>query len=277
MKNLLTATVLLLSFAANSQYYYNDIEGTRALGERMRVYLSQKVKLVTAVGVDATGAKSPDFNERQEVDAGSRTLRIASRNGLDIVRQSYRFDEQGRLVTLTDSSGSIGSTSSYAYDNSNNLLSITTVVRDSMNDFNETELHQWSYSSNGKPERMWRIVNQRDSTEYRFTTDEKGNVADEQLFRRDMGFDKVYYYYDDEHHITDIVRYDKKLKKLLPDFMFEYDESGRVIQKITTISTASRNYLIWRFIYNEKGLKTKEALFNKQKELTGRIEYAYTF
>ena len=122
---------------------------------------------------------------------------------------------------------------------------------------------------------MLKIINDKDSTEYRFTADEKGNIGDEQLFRRNVGLDRLYYYYDDEHHLTDIVRYDKKLKRLLPDFMFEYDDNGRVIQKITTLSTASKNYLIWRYIFNEKGLKTKEALFNKQKELTGKIEYAY--
>jgi hypothetical protein len=59
--------------------------------------------------------------------------------------------------------------------------------------------------------------------------------------------------------------------------MFEYDEQDRVVQKITTTSSLNLGYLIWRYIYNEKGLKTKEALFNKDKELTGKIDYNYTF
>jgi hypothetical protein len=36
-------------------------------------------------------------------------------------------------------------------------------------------------------------------------------------------------------------------------------------------------YLIWRYIFDDKGLKTKEALFNKDKELTGKIDYVYTY
>jgi hypothetical protein len=68
-----------------------------------------------------------------------------------------------------------------------------------------------------------------------------------------------------------------KLKKLLPDFMFEYDDNDRVIQKITTTSNSLLGYLIWRYIYNDKGLKTKEALFNKDKELTGKIDFTYTY
>ena len=59
--------------------------------------------------------------------------------------------------------------------------------------------------------------------------------------------------------------------------LFEYDDQDRVIQKITTTTSLNLNYLIWRYIFNEKGLKTKEALFNQEKELNGKIEFSYTF
>jgi hypothetical protein len=36
-------------------------------------------------------------------------------------------------------------------------------------------------------------------------------------------------------------------------------------------------YAIWRYIYNDKGLKTAEALFNTEQEMTGKIKYNYTF
>jgi len=130
---------------------------------------------------------------------------------------------------------------------------------------------------NGKPEKMWRILNGKDSTEFRLTIDEKGNAADEQQYRRGTGINPVYYYYTDNNQVSDIVRYNSRAKRLLPDFMFEYDENGRMIQKITTLSTIRPDYLIWRYGYNERGLKTKEALFTKDKTLTGRIEYQYTF
>jgi hypothetical protein len=63
----------------------------------------------------------------------------------------------------------------------------------------------------------------------------------------------------------------------MPDIMFEYDDNDRVIQKITTTSGAHLGYLIWRYIYDPKGLKTKEALFNDDKQMTGKIEYSYSF
>ena len=58
--------------------------------------------------------------------------------------------------------------------------------------------------------------------------------------------------------------------------MFEYSPANQVIQKITVPSN-SDNYLIWRYQYNGQGLKTKEVIYNKQKQLTGKIEYAYSF
>jgi hypothetical protein len=36
-------------------------------------------------------------------------------------------------------------------------------------------------------------------------------------------------------------------------------------------------YIIWRYIYNAQGLKTKEALFNNEQQNNRKIEYNYTF
>lgn len=278
MKTVLLALLLLVSGITQGQYYYNDIEGARELGARMKGYIANKVKTVIATGYDERGVKTTDFNEWQEINAAANTLRITSRNGRQVTRQLYQFDALFRLISLTDSSANIKSISLYSYDAGDRLIAIKTTTRDSLSDFNETETHQWQYNAAGKPEKMWRIINEKDSSEYRFTTDEKGNVADEQLYRRGTGIEPVYYYYDAGNRLTDIVRYNKKARQLLPDFMFEYDDQDRVIQKIAILSTVRPpDYLIWRYLYNDKGLKTKEAMFNKQKELRGRIEYGFTY
>jgi hypothetical protein len=278
MKTSLLILSLTLFQLANCQYYYNDIVDARALGNRMKDYVTNKVSTITAVGFDKEGAKTGDFNEWQEINAASNTLKITTRNGQTVTRQTYQFDPQFRLTALVDSSGQIKSVTSYKYNNSGNITSIKTSTQDAdSSEFSESEEHQWIYNANDKPEKMWRIVNGKDSTEYRLTIDEKGNAADEQQYRRGTGINPVYYYYTDNNQVSDIVRYNNRAKRLLPDFMFEYDENGRMVQKITTLSTIKPDYLIWRYGYNEKGLKTKEALFTKDKTLTGRIEYQYTF
>jgi hypothetical protein len=277
MKTTLSFFLFLIATAAHTQYYYNDIMGTSEINNRFKIYLDNNVKAVTVTGYDPQGVKTSDFNEWQEIDATNNTLRITTRNGMQETRLLYRFDPQQRLTAITDSSTDIKNTTTYRYDHNGNLAAIKIVTEDAAQGFNNSEEHQWWYNAQNKPEKMLRIRNNTDTLEYRFAIDEKGNVADEQLFRRGVGLDPIYYYYNDNNLLTDIVRYNKKAKRLLPDFMFEYDDKGRVIQKITIVSTTQSDYLIWRYLFNEKGLKTKEALYNKARELKGRMDYAYTF
>jgi hypothetical protein len=37
------------------------------------------------------------------------------------------------------------------------------------------------------------------------------------------------------------------------------------------------NYIIWKYEYNEKGLKSKETLYNKEKRRMGWIDYLYEY
>lgn len=277
MKTTFFGLFLLLSVAAKAQYYYNDIIDAGYLNERMGNYLVNKVVSVSATGFDPQGVKTTDFTELYEIDANNYTLKISTRNGQQVKKQYCQFDNRSRLLSLIDSSGDIKSTSTYKYNDAGQVISIKTTTDDQFSDFNKTKEHQWIYDANGNPVKMWRIRNDNDSAEFRFTVDNNGNITDEQQYRRGESIDQVYYYYNANNQLTDIVRYDKKIKQLLPDFMFEYDEKNRLVQKITVLSTTHPDYLIWRYLYNEKGLKTKEALFNKDKELRGRIEYTYTF
>jgi YD repeat-containing protein len=277
MKNILPALALLITTGLHAQYYYNDIIGTREITSRMKTYVDNKVQTVTATGYDGNGTKSSDFNEWQEVRENGTALTITTRNGLNKTILYYRFDQNGRLTSLIDSSSDVQSESKYQYDGSGKLTSISNITKDPTMEFNETEIHQWLYNSKGQPQKVWRILNGKDSLEVRLSTDDSNNISDEYLVKRGFGVDTIYYYYDDVNRITDVVRFNKKMNRLLPDFMFEYDENDRVIQKITTLSSFNMGYLIWRYIYDTRGLKTKEALFNKDKALTGKIDYVYTF
>jgi hypothetical protein len=247
----------------------------------MKAYTENKVRTVSAIGTDQRGIKATDFSEYHEVRENGRALKSTSIMNLNRTVMYSRFDESGRVISMTDSSSSVLSTTTYEYDATGKIILVKNTVKDSANDFNQVETHQWIYNANNKPEKMWRISNsgsnKPDSLEIRFVADEDGNVGEERTFRGRIETSYLYYYYDDLNRLSDIVRYNKKVNKLLPDIMFEYDDKDRVIQKITTTSSLNMGYLIWRYIYDEKGLKTKEALFNKDKQLTGRIDYTYSF
>jgi YD repeat-containing protein len=282
MKNVILSLCFLFSLNLQAQYYFNDIIGTEEANRQMQTYKANKVRSASATGYNKQGVKENNFSEFQEVKENGMVLKNSTINNLNKTVVYNRYDNQAKLISSTDSSSGIQSTTGYEYDGAGKITRIQNTVKDPANDFNQTETHQWIYNSSGKPEKMWRIITSAtattaDSLEIRFITDENGNTTEEKTFRKGVETGYLYYYYDDKNRITDVVRYNTKLKKLLPDFMFEYDENDRVIQKITTTSSRNLGYLIWRYIFDAKGLKTKEALFNDDKELTGKIEYSYTF
>lgn len=284
MKTIPFITLLLLAATAHGQHYYNDIKGTQALSERMKDYVTNKVRTVTATGYDERREKSRDFNEWQYVTPETYAFRVITRNGQDITRQKYQFDANYRLLTVTDTIPGIKILTTYTYDSDNRIISVKTVTADSMSKFNETGEHKYFYNAAGNPEKMYRIINSKDTIEYRFAVDEKGNVTDEKTYRWGKVGEILYYYYDENNRVTDIVRYDPNVAKLFPDNTFEYDENNRVIQKTSMLSVVWLEYLIWRYQYNEQGLKTIETLFENKKDAeTGRynpkgsIIYTYTF
>lgn len=277
MKFLSLIVLGLISFQATAQYYYNDIIGTTETNRLMKNYRANKVKMVTTVGIDQYGAKNDTYGEVQEIRENGTVLKTSTRNNAQVSVYYNRFDAQGRLISITDSSAGLINVISYQYDAEDRIKLIQNTTADAANDFNQVEAHHWTYDATGNPLKMWRTINNTDSLEIRFIPDENGLPGDEKTFRRGVETGAVYYYYDENKRLTDVVRYNLKLKKLLPDMMFEYDEQNRVIQKITTTPSLKVSYLIWRYIYDDKGLKTKEALFNDDKQLTGKIEYSYTF
>jgi uncharacterized protein RhaS with RHS repeats len=155
-------------------------------------------------------------------------------------------------------------------------MSIINTSIETDNHLKETEQHLWQYDAQGRPSGMLKIKNGSDTTFVRFTTDEKGNIAEEHSSRKNIQLPTVYYYYDAAHHLTDIVRYNLKAQKLLPDYIFEYDENNRLISMLI-VPEGTSDYMKWLYGYNDKGLKIKEACFSKQKQLLGRIEYQYIF
>jgi hypothetical protein len=276
MKNIfLPILVITCSLSTHAQYYYKDIIGTQEMNQLIKGYTNNKVLAVTATGFDDAGTRNNDFSEIHDFNIARGLLKISTQNQTDITNQYYRFDKNGFLTSVSDTSSSIISITSYSYDDKNNLVAIKNMASDGSDSIFINEVHQWFYNTEGRPVRMLRVVNNTDTTDVRFTLDQHGNVVEELPFIKKVSREKTYYYYDDNNRLTDIVRFNVKARRLLPDYMFEYSPANQVIQKITTLSTKGLGYLIWRYVYNDNGLKTKEASFNRDKVMTGKIEYSY--
>jgi len=278
MKNIVLAALLISSALTQAQYYYKDIIGTAETNHQLKLYIATNVQSVVLKSFEPDGSVSDNFQVEQLLDKNAKTLKTVSHSGVtdESVLLSF-FDDSARVIKTMDTSGTSFNAAAYTYNGSGKLLSLKSFSGDTLKTGSETEDHQWTYNGKGQPVQMLRIINNTDTTVIKFQTDDNGNIIQETPYKKGKSGDPVYYYYDGKNQVTDIVRYNYKLKKLLPDYMFEYSDAGQVIQKITVPSNKAAQYLIWRYQYDSKGLKAREACFNKDKQLTGKIEYAYRF
>lgn len=275
MRALFVTAVLFISQSLFAQYYYKDIIGTKESSGLVQSYITNKVNRVVLTSYDADNTKSDNFFVEQTFSPARHTLTTITRtdDGNTSTLISY-VDANGNVVKTVDSSDAVVSQTTYNYNSAGQLLSLITASADS-NTTNESEQHIWEYQTN-KPVRMLRIKNKIDTTFVNFKQDEKGNISEESETRRGVTTQPVYYYYNSNNQLTDIVRYSNRAKRLLPEYMFEYSSTGQVIQKITVPENSS-DYLIWRYQFDTRGLKTKEVIYNKQKQVTGKVEYQYSF
>ncbi len=262
------------AFTGLGQYYYRDIIGTKESMEMVKNYRQNKVSRVILTSYDADNMKNDEFYVEQKFNAVSQTLRTTTRSGLtdESVLTSY-INDKGEVIKTVDSSAALVSRATYSYTSTGSLSTVLSESVDSAKKMKQSEEHKWEYGED-KITRMLRIKNGKDTSIIQFKSDDDGNITEEVLITRGKKSEPVYYFYDSKNRLTDIVRYNTKAKRLLPEYMFEYSPANQVIQRITVPSNGS-NYLIWRYQYDANGLKIKEAIYDKQKQLTGKIEYQY--
>ena len=265
--------VIFFSTQGNAQFYYFDIIGTKqtnTLYKQVRVAAYKKI-----TGISYNGSEpSKDFVLEQTISKDGKTIltRSASVGSTETFFTGY-YDVD-RIVKSADSGKNAITTVQYEYDSTGKLQSINSVSNDFDGTFTNTEDHLWSYNQKGLPEKMLKIKNMVDTTVVSFIYDEENQVAEERWTKSNRSIETYYYYYNQKKQITDIVRYNRKAKAMLPDFIFEYNNIDQLSQ-MTQTQSGSANYLIWRYTYNDQGLKVREVAYNKEKELMGRIEYSY--
>lgn len=117
----------------------------------------------------------------QEVRENGTVLKTSTRNNTQVSVYYNRFDAQGRLISITDSSAGLINVITYQYDAEDRIKLIQNTTADAANDFNQIESHHWTYDATGNPLKMWRTINNADSLEIRFIPDENGLPGDEKL------------------------------------------------------------------------------------------------
>ncbi len=273
---IILAILILFSFVSNNgycQYFYNDILATQTTNKLQQLYVNQKIKTIKTISKESDGSIINDFFVSQTISNNGNeiTTQTQASSGSKTVLKSFYKD--GKIVKTINEEDGVSSTTVYLYNN-NLLLSVTSGTTDTFITTNSNEMHIWKYNLNGLPTEMVKIKNSKDTTMVKFEIDESSLVKTESWFKNGKIFETFYYYYNNNNQLTDIVRYNSKAQKMLPDFVFDYDTNGR-INKMIQVIAGGTNYNLWLYYYNEFGLKTKEECFNKQKQLLGTVEYVY--
>jgi hypothetical protein len=274
MRSLLTLALLVFFSHSYSQYYFNDIVSTQNSNDQYRLLRLGKIHKIKATSFEPDNTITPGFLLEQEIspDGKKSVLSTATTEGkTSTTTHTY---ENNRIRRTQSFGGGIENKTEYTYNDKGLVQKIVLTTTDTAMKYSSVEVHEWVYNDAGKPMSMLRVKNKLDSTQIVLVKDEKDLVAEEHWKKKGRDIEAYYYYYDSTNRLTDIVRYNTRLKKLIPDFQYEYDANNRISQ-MTQIFLSSGNYVVWKYSYNEKGLKSSESAFGKEKTLVGRIEYSY--
>jgi hypothetical protein len=266
---------LLTGFSVKSQYYYKDILLTRQNQANWKAYRDQKVKEVSIQSIDANNEMTPDFVCKQTVtpDLSEISTYTKSANIPPSTLTAF-YDRNGRMIKTIDTSDTYNSTTEYAYNETGQVISLVNNSIETDNHVVATEKHLWIYEG-GLIRQMIKIKGETDTTIVNFLKDEKGNIIEEKPVRGKITLPSIYYYYDGDSRLTDIVRYNQKAGRLLPDYVFEYN-SGR-LSSMLFVPTGSSDYQRWIYVYDANGLKSNETCYDKKRQVIVKIRYNYTF
>jgi len=267
---------ILAVLPAESQYYYKDIVLSRQNQENWKSFRNQKVKEVSIQSIDANNEPTPGFTCTQVVspDFSSITTFTKSANISASILTTY-YDRNGRIIRTVDTSDTYKSTTEYSYYDNGEISSMLNNSVETDNHISATEKHIWIYDGT-ELKKMIKIKGETDSTIVNLVKDEKGNIVEEKSIRGGQSLPSVYYYYDNDRRLTDIVRYSQKAGRLLPDYVFEYN-SDRISSMLVVIPAGSNNYQKWQYSYNPNGLKVSETCYDKKRQLIVKINYTYSF
>lgn len=275
-KFLTCLALVLVSLCANAQYYYKDIITTQQVSNNYHLLKKANVATVVLKSFIQNNEVTEGFDCNQKVSAAQDKV-VTYTKTTDAGESFFTaFYNKSDLLTETiDSSAHLVSTTDYSYDASNRLTAIKSSSQ-AANIIN-VEVHTWQYNEKGNPVSMLRVRNGADTTWITYVLDDNGNPTEEHA-KRNVAIPQptVFYYYDDKHRLTDVVRYNQKAKRMLPDYMFEYDESNK-LSVMTVVPEGSNDYQKWYYKYDEDGLKAADFCYNKRNELQGKILYDYTY
>lgn len=262
-------------FPVSAQYYYKDILSTQKLNNEFLILKNSNLKLVKISSFDETDQPSEGFFCEKKVNKNFTQSEMMSKS--NITGQSLLitdYNNTGKITKTVTTTPNTTNTVEFEYDASARISLIRTKTIADGDSLGIIETHEYTYNEEGKPIKMLRKKNNQLISTITFISDDKGNIIEEDATGNTTD-KKYYYYYDSSNHLTDIVHYNVIAKRLLPDYMFEYNTDSNDPTQMISVDETGRNYFIWRYAYNDKQLPDIQKCYSKEKKLMGTIQFEY--
>lgn len=274
MKELLVTVFAFFIFQTCwCQYYYNDIISLKQSNEIYAALKQNNIHLVTATSTESDNTLTTGFSYKKQItNNGSLVITDVSLEATGPT-ETLEYYTNNLLSKSVDSSVNVTTTVDYKYNDEGNIDWIQTQTDDTSRSMHSTEVHKWFYTNN-IPDSMLRIKDNADTTFVHFKKDAQQNIIEEMWLKKNKMIEHYFYYYNDSNKLTDIVRFNTRAQQMLPDFLFAYNDNGTLSQ-LTQIPQGSSDYITWQYIYDDRGLKIKDVLFDKHQELLGTVTYTY--
>ncbi len=257
------------------QFYYKDIWNTTQLNKEMALLKANGIKGVSIKSFESDGEPSEGFYCEKKVDRNQRRTQTITRS--NVTNQSLLtsiFDDDSHILQTTDSTSASLNKTIYNYDDMHRLIQITSFTRSDDDATGITEVHKITYNDSGMLAGINRSKNNQLFSTIIFKSDNNGNVIEEAETLNGRNIKKYFYYYDDKKNLIDVVSYNERAKRLLPEYMYEYNQLGQIKQMITT-EEGGENYYTWKYTYNDQRLRETEKCINKERKVMGSVEYKY--
>ncbi len=282
MNKLFATIILFFSIgAARAQFYYKDILSNQQLTADMMAYKQHKIHTIKLKSYESDDSPSEGFLCEKTISKDFKKSELFTRSDISAISLfTSFFNDKAQLLSSIDSSNISVTYNHYTYDAAGRLQKIESSVRSSDDDFtNEIfQEHIYEYNTQGAIVSMMLVKNRHDSTKILFQSDEHNNII---LEKNTRDGSKYYYYYDTKNRLTDVTHTNEYRGNMVADYIFEYNAAGQVTQMTITEegrgmeqNDTAPKFFIWRYTY-DNGLRSKEGLFSKDRQLMGTVEYEY--
>jgi YD repeat-containing protein len=272
-----TLGLLALCFTGFSQYYYKGIMATRQGNELNRLMKKAKVQTVVVKNYNFDDTEIESFLCNQYAENNCKY--VVTVTGSPFVNEYHLhswYNNNAQVTKSVDSTEDTNIVNQYEYDAAGRLKTLTINSYEVRTRDKLMEQHQFFYNAKGAPEKLYVIKNSNDTISVQFKCDTAGNVLEEVSFKKGKEKERYYYYYDAKHRLTDIVKFNQLVNRLLPETILEYNEQDQIVKR-TYFTPGTSQYQHWFFKYNAQGLKTEEQCYLKGNLFRGKLVYNYTF